>query len=129
MAAKLGIEPGQRVEVCGDVGPALRREVKQALERGLVRSGSLDGAIVLVESLEEAAEALARLRGRLRDTGYAWFVIRKRGRAGHVDQMRMVLLARHVGMIDNKTCSIDDSRSAIRFVVPRARRGQGRPAA
>ena len=27
-----------------------------------------------------------------------------------------------LGLIDNKTCSIDDERSGIRFVVPRALR-------
>ena len=40
--------PDQRVEVAGDVGPGLRRDVKEAIGRGLVRSGELDGAIVLV---------------------------------------------------------------------------------
>jgi hypothetical protein len=30
--------------------------------------------------------------------------------------------AKRRGLIDNKTCSIDDERSGIRFVVPRALR-------
>ena len=30
--------------------------------------------------------------------------------------------AKKLGLIDNKTCSIDDERSGIRFVVPRALR-------
>ena len=47
---KLGVQPDQRVEVSGDVGVGLRRDVKEAIGRGLVRSGELDGAIVLVES-------------------------------------------------------------------------------
>src|SRR5919106_1218625 len=65
---KLGVGPDQRVEVSGDVGPGLRRDVKEAIGRGLVKSGELDGAIV------------------------------------------------------NKTCSIDEERSGIRFVVPRSLR-------
>ena len=76
---KLGMKPEQRVEVAGDVGPGLRRDVKEALGRGLVRSGELDAAIVLVESQEEAKEALVRYRARLRDTGYLWLITRKRG--------------------------------------------------
>ena len=56
-AQKLGVKPDQRVEAAGDVGPGLRIELKEALGRGLVRSGPLDGALVLVESLEEAQEA------------------------------------------------------------------------
>ena len=47
-AQKLGVKPDQRVEAAGDVGPGLRIELKEALGRGLVRSGPLDGALVLV---------------------------------------------------------------------------------
>lgn len=119
---KLGVVPAQRVEVAGDVGAGLRRDVKEALGRGLVRSGELDGAIVLVESEDEAKEALVRYRARLRDTGYLWMITRKRGHERYLNQMALVPHARRVGLIDNKTCSIDDDRSGIRFVVPRSLR-------
>jgi hypothetical protein len=121
---KLGVEPDERLEVAGDVGSALKRELKEALGRGFVKSGELDGAIALVSSLEEAAEALDRYRTRLRDTGYIWLVTWKRGRAGYLDQMTLVPCGKERALIDNKTCSIDDERSGIRFVVPRALRGQ-----
>ena len=39
--------------------------------------------------------------------------------------MSLVPYAKRVGLIDNKTCSIDDERSGIRFVVPRALRSNG----
>jgi hypothetical protein len=126
---KLGVVPAQRVEITGDVGPGLRRDVKEALGRGLVRSGELDGAIVLVESEEEAKEALVRYRARLRDTGYLWIITRKRGHDRYLNQMALVPHARRVGLIDNKTCSIDEERSGIRFVVPRALRGNSRQTA
>ena len=126
---KLGVKPEQRVEVTGDVGSGLRRDVKQAVGRGLVRSGELDGAIVLVESEEEGKEALVRYRARLRDTGYLWVITRKRGHDHYINQMTLVPHAKRVGLIDNKTCSIDDERSGIRFVVPRALRGGGRQTA
>ena len=121
---KLGIQLDQRVEVTGDVGSRLRRDVKEAVGRGLVRSGTLDGAIVLVESEEAAKEALVRYRARLRDTGYLWVITRKRGHDSYLNQMSLVPHAKRLGLIDNKTCSIDDDRSGIRFVVPRALRKQ-----
>jgi hypothetical protein len=102
--------------------------VKEKLGRGLVRSGELDGAIVLVESLEEGQEVLVRYRHRLRDSGYLWILTRKRGHDRYLNQMTLVPHAKRIGLIDNKTCSIDDERSAIRFVVPRALR-KGREAA
>lgn len=121
---KLGVKPEQRIEVAGDVGAGLRRDVKEAAGRGLVRSGDLDGAIVMVESLEEAERTLDEYRPRLRDTGYLWILTRKRGHEGYVNQMLIVPHAKRRGLIDNKTCSIDDERSGIRLVVPRALRGK-----
>jgi Protein of unknown function (DUF3052) len=121
---KLGVKPEERVEIAGDVGAGLRRDVKEAIGRGLVRSGELDGAIVLVESEEQAKEALVLYRARLKDTGYLWMITRKRGHEGYLNQMSLVPHAKRLGLIDNKTCSIDDERSGIRFVVPRALRKQ-----
>src|SRR4051794_1842031 len=106
LAQKLGVRAEERVEVVGDVGPGVRRDVKDAIGRGFVKSGELDGAIVLVESLEDAEEAFARYRPRLRDTGYLWFVTRKRGHDNYLNQMLLVPAAKQRGLIDNKTCSI-----------------------
>jgi hypothetical protein len=39
--------------------------------------------------------------------------------------MALVPYAKLLGLIDNKTCSIDEERSGIRFVIPRALRGDG----
>jgi hypothetical protein len=119
---KLGVQPGQRIEIVGDVGPGLRRDVKEASGRGLVKSGDLDAAIVLVESLEEAEEVFDRYRPRLRDTGYLWLITRKRGHDRYINQMLLVPGAKRRGLIDNKTCSVDDDRSGIRFVIPRSLR-------
>src|SRR5919112_6639035 len=126
---KLGVGPEQRVEIAGDVGPGLRRDVKEAIGRGLVKSGDLDGAIVLVESADEAKEAFVRYRPRLRETGYLWMITRKRGHDKYLDQMSLVPYGKRLGLIDNKTCSIDDERSGIRFVIPRALRKNGRASA
>ena len=119
---KLGVKPNERLEVAGDVGTRLRRDVKEVTGRGLVRSGELDGAIVAVESLEEGKEALVRYRSRLKDTGYLWVITKKRGHEHYLDQMTLVPHAKRIGLIDNKTCSVDDERSGIRFVIPRALR-------
>ena len=119
---KLGVKPDERVEVAGDVGPRLRRDVKEAIGRGLVKSGELDVAIVSVDGLEDAERVLDEYRPRLRDAGCLWIVTRKRGHESYINQMLLVPGAKKRGLIDNKTCSIDDERSGIRFVVPRALR-------
>lgn len=119
---KLGVKPEQRVEISGDVGPGLRKDVKDALGRGLVKSGELDGAIISADSLEDAQRKFVEYRARMRESGYLWIITRKRGHDSYVNQMTLVPSAKKVGLIDNKTCSIDDDRSGIRFVVPRAKR-------
>ena len=126
---KLGIKPDQRVEVAGDVGAGLRRDVKEALGRGLVKSGELDAAIVSVDGLEDAERVLDEYRPRLRDSGCLWIVTRKRGHESYINQMLLVPPAKERGLIDNKTCSIDDERSGIRFVVPRSLRKSAQTAA
>jgi hypothetical protein len=126
---KLGVAPDQRVEIAGDVGSGLRRDVKEAIGRGLVRSGELDTAIVSVSTPEEAEQVLSDYRPRLRDTGCLWLITRKRGQDGYINQMTLVPRGKAHGLIDNKTCSIDEERSGIRFVVPRALRKPAREAA
>jgi hypothetical protein len=126
---KLGVREGDRVEVTGDVGSGLRRDVKEVTGRGLVKSGEVDGAIVLVESLEEAEKCLETYRPRLRDDGYLWLITWKRGHDSYVNQMHLVPPAKERGLIDNKTCSVDDDRSGIRFVIPRALRKAAQDAA
>jgi hypothetical protein len=122
---KLGIKAGERIEVQGDVGPGLRKDVKDASGRGLVKTGELDGAIVAVDSIEDADTAFATYRPRIKDTGWLWLITRKRGHENYLNQMLLVPFGKRHGLIDNKTCSIDDSRSGIRFVVPRAMRNGG----
>ena len=119
---KLGVRPDDRLEVAGDVGAELRRDLKEAIGRGFVRSGEIDGAVVMVESLEEGERALDEYRSRVRDSGYLWLLTRKRGHENYINQMLLVPGAKQRGLIDNKTCSIDETRSAIRLVVPRALR-------
>ena len=122
---KLGVKPGDRIEVQGDVGPGLRKDVKEASGRGLVKTGELDGAIVAVNSIEDADSVFAAYRARVKDSGYLWLITRKRGHDNYLNQMLLVPFGKRHGLIDNKTCSIDETRSGIRFVVPRAKRNGG----
>ena len=122
---KLGVRPGERIEVDGDVGPGLRKDVKDASGRGLVKTGELDGAIVAIDTLEEAEGVFAAYRPRIKNSGWLWLITRKRGHENYLNQMLLVPFGKACGLIDNKTCSIDDTRSGIRFVVPRAKRNGG----
>ena len=87
---KLGVQPDRRVEVRSDVGVGLRGDVKDALGRGLVRSGDLDGAIVLVESEDDAKEALiAAALGCVTPDACGSSAV-TRGMENYLDQMTLV---------------------------------------
>lgn len=120
---KLGVKPHERVEVVGDVGQGLRKELKDAIGRGLVKAGELDVAIVMVESLDDAEGIFSEYRPRLKDTAALWLITHKRRHESYINQMLLVPTAKQHGLIDNKTISLDDERSGIRFVIPRALRG------
>ena len=121
---KLGVKPDERVEITGDVGPGVRVDVKAALGRGLVGRATWT-APSWPSSMDDAQEALVRYRARLSDSGYLWVITSKRGHDNYLNQMSLVPYAKRVGLIDNKTCSIDADRRGIRFVVPRAQRTNG----
>ena len=101
--------------------------MKDAIGRGLVspaaRRSDRAGGVPATK------EALVRFRPRLRDTGYLWMITRKRGHENYLNQMSLVPFAKRLGLIDNKTCSIDDERSGIRFVIPRTLRRTNHSAA
>ena len=109
LVQKLGVKAEERVEVAGDVGTGLRRDVKEAARaraRALGRARRRDRAGRVAR--RRARAVFSDYRPRLRDTGYLWVITRKRGHEGYLDQMRLVPYAKTVGLIDNKTCSIDE---------------------
>lgn len=121
---KLGIDAETRVAVDGPVPPDL---VERAAKRGAALAPSADRGpvdVVLYATLgpDGVADHLARLRERIAPAGGIWVLTAKRGRPGYVKQTDLIPLGIEAGLVDNKVCSIDEGTSAMRFVIPRARR-------
>lgn len=110
LSDKLGIKPGMRVRIAGDVGDELPRSALRA---------DLDIIIEAVASVGEAEDLFERLRPSLNDTAAIWVVTRKKGHANYVKQEDLMPLAKTFDLVDNKVCSVDEEHSAIRFVVPK----------
>ena len=88
---KLGVRPGERIEVQGDVGPGLRKDVKDASGRGLVKAGPArrgDRRSGLDRGRRESSSP--RYRPRVKDAGWLWLVTRKRGHENYLNQMLLV---------------------------------------
>jgi hypothetical protein len=107
---KLGMKPGMRIRVAGDIGDELPRSSLRT---------NLDLIIEGAESVDAAEEIFERVRPTLRGDAAVWIVTRKKGHARYVKQGDLIPLAKAFDLVDNKVCSVDADHSAIRFVVPK----------
>ena len=123
---KLGIKPGCAVLVAdgaGLVSNALRAGIEAAAGRsGAEDDEPLDVAVVSVQAGDDFVEVLERWRGRLEPAGGVWLLTPKRKQPGYVDQNELIAAGPAAGLVDNKVCSVSETVSAMRFVIPKAAR-------
>lgn len=121
---KLGIREGMRLRLEGAIPTDLEERLSAREGVEIDRDGG-DPVHVLLAALDEASATratLAELRPAILLDGAIWILTPKKGQPGYLKQEALIPLARSVGLVDNKICSIDASTSAIRFVVPLAQR-------
>jgi len=128
---KLGIRPGMRVAIVGDLDAddeAAEFRAMLADRTSDVTDGppkpDTDVVLLLADSTAELA-ALPKLRRRLRPNGAIWVVSRK-GRASTVRDVEVMAAAREHDLIDNKVVAFSAARTSIRLVIPVALRPRGR---
>ena len=119
LADKLGLKPGMRIRVSGDVGDTLRADAAERVGGSISRRSGLDMIVAGVTSVAAAEDLLERERPALADEAVIWLVTRKKGQPGYVRQEDLIPAGKAFDLVDNKICSVDDDHSAIRFVVPR----------
>lgn len=118
---KLGVKDGMRILLVGDVPKDLRsrlaeRSAIELLEKldddpvNLVLFAPADGSRVKAE--------LADCRSRIAADGAVWVLTPKRGQPGYLRQEALIPQGKAVGLVDNKICSVDDTTSGMRFVIP-----------
>jgi hypothetical protein len=119
---KLGVKPGMHVAVVGLDDAAFVRKLS---ERGCeVVTGAPRGESHLIflhaKVPEGLVERLGRLEPRLKRDGAIW-VIRPKGTPGF-KEVDVIEAGKRAGLVDNKIASFSDSLSAMRLVIPVARR-------
>jgi hypothetical protein len=124
---KLGIRPGMRVAIVGD----LDADEEAAAFRAMLAdrtSDVTDGppkpdtdiVLLLADSVPELA-VLPDLRRQLRPNGAIWVVSRK-GKASTIRDVEVMAAAREHDLIDNKVVAFSAARTSIRLVIPLALR-------
>jgi ligand-binding sensor domain-containing protein len=56
--------------------------------------------------------------------GGIWLLSPKRGLPGYVNQSELIAAGLEAGLVDNKSCSVSETTSGLRFVIRRADRPQ-----
>ena len=126
---KLGVKPGHAVAFAdggGQLDPTLRERVLARAGRPPAEADEpVDVALVAVDDGTDAAAVLTRWKKRLHPAGGVWLLTPKRDQTGYLDQRELILAGQAAGLVDNKSCSVSDTTSGMRFVIRKADRPTG----
>ena len=124
---KLGIRPGMRVAIVGD----LDADPEAAAFRRLLADRTSDvtegrpkpdtDIVLLVADSTAELEVLGDLRERIRPAGGIWVISRK-GKASTMRDVEVMAAAKERGLVDNKVVAFSAERTSIRLVIPVALR-------
>jgi len=123
---KLGIKPGDAVsfvEVAGPLDGTLRERVLERVVREPAGYGeAVNVVLASVDSAMDIAPLLREWKARIVPSGGIWLLTPKRGLPGYIDQRDLIPAGIAAGLVDNKTCSVSGTSSAMRFVIRKADR-------
>jgi hypothetical protein len=118
---KLGVRPDQAIAVLGIEDPSFLRELTErvaAFAQGSLSAKS-DLIFLSVENVKDLAR-LKRLIPAIHKSGAIWIVYPK-GQS-HIREADVMAAGKSAGLTDNKVCRFSETHTALRFVIPLARR-------
>ena len=121
---KLGVRPGMRIAVVGDVDPdgSFRAQLADRTSDITVGRPKPDTDLILLAADSHAELAdLTALRERIRPAGAIWVVSRK-GREATIRDVEVMAAAKGAGLVDNKVVSFSPTHTSLRLVIPVALR-------
>lgn len=119
---KLGLRPGMRVALIeiehAEIRPLITERTSDLTEGWPARETDM---VLLGADSTDALAPLAALAGRIRPNGAIWVVSRK-GKTATLRDIDVIDAARLAGLVDNKVASFSATHTALRLVIPVARR-------
>ncbi len=123
---KLGIKPGYAVAFAAEplaIDSGLQERVLDRVGRPLAAPDEPIDVVLIGTDVSTHAEAVLRFwRGKIDQAGGIWLLTPKRGQPGYIDQTELIAAGKGAGVVDNKTCSVSDTQSGMRFVIRKADR-------
>ncbi len=117
---KLGVKPGACVAVIGVEDKTFRSELKQRTS-DISAQPKKDSDLIFVAAANKAGlKQLKTLQKFLKPNGAIW-VVWPKGQP-QLKENDIIAAAKAVGLIDNKVVSFSETLSALRLVIPLARR-------
>jgi hypothetical protein len=136
LAERLGIQPGQVVQVVGaddpdDVDTALLGDVAERTGTELLYGDDSDDVVDCVllwwrEGDGDLVDALVDSLTNLGDSGVIWLLTPKAGRQGHVEPSDIDEAAPTAGLSSTRSTSAAPEWSGTRLVAPKAARAKQR---
>jgi hypothetical protein len=119
---KLGIRPGMRVAIVDIDDPEIRRLIAERTTDLTEDWPEPDTDVVLVgaETFEDLSR-LGDLAGCIRPNGAIWVISRK-GKAATLRDVDVIEAGKQARLVDNKVASFSPTHTALRLVIPVARR-------
>lgn len=121
---KLGVKPGQRVAVLGVSDADFLRDLAERVpEFAKSSSGGPEERWDLIFLAAESKIDLQQVKslvGKLQKAGGFWVVYPKR--QPHIREADVSAAGKSAGLTDNKVCRFSETHTALRFVIPIARR-------
>jgi hypothetical protein len=119
---KLGIRPGMRVALIDVDDAGIRALIAERTSDMTEGWPEPDTDVVLLGAdTQDALVPLEALATRIRPNGAIWVVSRK-GKAATLRDVDVIDAARTAGLVDNKVASFSPTHTALRLVIPLARR-------
>lgn len=117
---KLGVKPGAKAVVLGVDDPAFWTQLEARTGDVTTRPRKDCDVIVLQVDALATLQRLPGLAACIKQDGAIW-VAHPRGRKDLRD-VEVIEAGKAAGLVDNKVCRFSDTHSALRFVIPLAKR-------
>ena len=118
---KLGVKPGARVSVIGIHDASFLGQLAERTTQ-VAETPQRDADLIFLaaDSLDEL-KSLKKLKASIKPDGAIW-VVSLKGKQARIKDTDVMAADREAGLVDNKVVAFSDTHTALKLVIPKAKR-------